>query len=118
MLKRAAFCGLGFLSIAALAQTPAAEWSSVAKITNGTCGEGSVAHITERPGNMRLRLVYRNGQQYAEFDVALAADGSGKAEFTGAAGAATKLDVSSGAGKRPMKTSQVIGICQWLWTPT
>jgi hypothetical protein len=116
------FCGVvtGLLwthSQPAFAQAAAVEWSSVAKITNGTCGDNATAHVSERLGKMHLRLVYPNGQQYAEFDIALAADGSGKTEFKGNAGAPTILEVPAGTGKRPMKTSQVTGICQWAWTP-
>jgi hypothetical protein len=78
---------LGILTAAmlcapAFAQAPA-EWAAVAKTTNGPCPEGSIAFASERPGALHVRLVFPNGKQYAEFDVPLASDGSGKAEFKG-----------------------------------
>jgi len=39
------------------AQSGATEWSSVAKITNGSCGDAAVASVNERPGTMHLKLV-------------------------------------------------------------
>jgi hypothetical protein len=98
------------------AQSGASEWSSVAKITKGSCADGAVASVNERPGSMHLKLAFPNGKQYAEFDVAIAADGSGKAQFQGSIGA-TVMEVPAGKGERPLKTTQVQGICQWLWTP-
>ncbi len=100
----------------AFAQPAAVEWTATAKIVNGTCGDKAMAHVSEKPGSMHLRLVYANGQQYAEFDVPLAADGSGKAVFPGSVGPTT-FEAPSGAGKRLLKTTQVQGICQWAWTP-
>ena len=111
------FVLISMCSSLALAQPLTAEWSSVAKIANGNCGDGSTASITEKAGSLHLKLVYPNGKQYAEFDVALGADGSGKAQFKGNAGADVLLEVPAGKGKRPMKTTEVRGVCQWNWTP-
>jgi hypothetical protein len=105
-----------FVYCAATSAYGQSEWSSVAKITNGTCADNATAYVSERPGSMHLRLLFPNGKQYAEFDVKLSADGSGKAEFPGSAGP-TILEVSAGTGKRVLKTTQVQGICQWAWTP-
>jgi hypothetical protein len=123
ILRRDLFCGVAIVGVM-LAYAPTAfaqaEWSSVARRTNGQCGETggerAVANVTERPGTMHLKLVYPNGKQYADFDMALAANGSGKAELKGAFGP-TIVEVPVGTGKRPFKTAQAKGICQWLWTP-
>src|SRR4051812_13837117 len=101
---------------AARAQAPV-EWSSVAKITNGRCPDNATAFVSERPGTMHLRLVFPDGKQYAEFDMPLGADGSGKIQMTGASGVQVLYEVPAGKGKRPMKSSQVTGICQYAWTP-
>jgi hypothetical protein len=110
MLTAAMLCAPAF------AQAPA-EWAAVAKTTNGPCPEGSTAFASERPGALHVRLVFPNGKQYAEFDVPLASDGSGKAEFKGFSDNATRMEVPAGRGKRAFKTAQASDICQWTWTP-
>jgi hypothetical protein len=99
-----------------LAQTPS-EWTSSAKISNGTCSDGATAQVSERAGSMRMTLAAANGSQFAQFEIALATDGSGKAEYRGTTGALTRLEVPEGSGKRAMKSFQVDGPCQWVWTP-
>ncbi len=56
------------------------------------------------------------GKQYAELDVSLAADGVGMGQFDGPTGPVL-LEIAAGSGKRSMKTTQVRGNCQWIWTP-
>jgi hypothetical protein len=118
-MERHLFCGVAFVGVmlacapAALAQ---AEWSSIAKIVKGTCADKAIAQVRERPGSMQVKLS-ANGRQYAEIDLKLAADGSGRSEFPGSLGLIL-LEVSAGTGKRSMKTTQVKGLCQWLWTPS
>ena len=92
------------------------EWTSVARISNGTCLDGAIARIIERPGTLQLKLAHAAGPQFAEFEVALAADGSGRAEFKGSDGSPTRLEVPAGAGKRTLKSAQINGPCQWTWT--
>ena len=100
-----------------LAQTEV-KWQAVAKITKGSCGDGAIAYVTERPGTAYFRLTYPNGTQYAEFDVALAADGSGKMQYTaGQNRNVVDLEISAGTGKRSLKTSGVTTKCDYVWTP-
>ena len=98
------------------AQSGAMEWTSVEWTTSGTCADGAVATVSEQAGKMNLKLALPNGKQYAEFDVTLALNGSGKAQFQGSIGP-TNMEVPAGSGKRSLKTTQVQGICQWLWVP-
>ena len=98
------------------AQTDATEWTSVAWTTSGTCADGAVATVSERDTKMHVTLALPNGRQYAEFDVALAPDGTGKAQFQGSIGPTT-MEVAAGSGKRSLKTTEVQGICRWLWVP-
>lgn len=95
------------------AQTPG--WSSVAKITNGNCGDGAIAQVVERPGSMNIKL-FVGGKQTSEVNVPLAADGSGKADYKGVMGRLV-MEVPVGTGKRSLKSSQLDGVCQWLWAP-
>ena len=97
----------------ALAQ---AEWSSVAKITNGSCGDGAIAQIVERAGTMNIKT-FINGKPNADFDVKLNPDGSGIADSKGQMGR-VRFEIAAGSGKRPMKSSQLEDrLCQWAWTP-
>jgi hypothetical protein len=57
-----------------------------------------------------------NGKPVADFNIPLASDGSGKAEFEGATGR-NIMEVPAGAGKRPMKNARTDGACQWSWSP-
>ena len=105
-----------FFAIAwsAVAQAPQ-TWTANAKTAYGTCGEGVTVDVSEVPGRMHLKFLIF-GKPYSEFDLALAPDGSGRAEF----GAMTGLyivEMAPGSGKRAMKTTQVNGNCQWDWTP-
>ena len=45
-----------------------------------------------------------------------AADGGGRAETTGIAGTLVH-EMAASTGERPIKSSQVEGVCQWLWMP-
>ena len=101
---------------AAFAQTPL-EWTAAAKTTNGQCPEGPTVFASERPRALHVRLVFPNGQQYAELDVPLAANGSGAADFKGFNNKPTRIEVPAGKGKRAIKTAQIADICQWTWSP-
>jgi hypothetical protein len=106
------FCA--YAPLAAAQSTPA-EWSSTEKIINGNCGDGAIAHVVERAGSMNIKI-FIDGKRAADFNVPLASDGSGKAEFEGATGP-NIMEVSAGAGKRPMKNARMDGLCQWSWSP-
>jgi hypothetical protein len=99
----------------AAAQSTPAEWSSNEKVINGNCGDGAIAHVVERAGSMNIKI-FIDGKRAADFNVALAPDGSGKAEFEGATGR-NVMEVSAGVGKRPMKNARMDGACQWSWSP-
>lgn len=102
------------LSSTAFAQAPV-KWTSLAKLVNGRCGEGAIAEISETPGKMSIRTSV-NGKLLTSFEVALAADGSGRADTKGENGRMI-FEISPGKGKRGMKNSQVDGTCQWQWIP-
>jgi hypothetical protein len=74
-------CAVGIAAQSAFAQTAPVEWSSVAKITNGKCGDGATAQIVERNATMNIKTFIR-GKKISDFDVALASDGSGKARVS------------------------------------
>lgn len=104
-------------AMAETAPAPAAsEWTSVAEIAHGTCYGGALARVSERPGALRLTLI-DGAKQFAQFDVALAADGSGHAEYSGSSGAPTRIEVPAGSGKRAMRSSRLDGTCRWAWAP-
>jgi hypothetical protein len=92
------------------------EWTSVSAISHGTCWDGVFARIKEQPGALRLTLA-DGGAQFAQFDVALAADGSGQAEYRGTNGAPTRLEIPAGSGKRILRSARLDGTCQWVWEP-
>lgn len=98
----------------AFAQAPV-KWTSTAKVTNGNCGEGAIAEITETPGKMHIKTTFK-GSTLTDFDVVLKPDGSGRADTKGANGRMI-FEIPAGTGKRGMKNSQVDGTCQWQWTP-
>jgi hypothetical protein len=106
------FCA--YVQLAA-AQSAPTEWSSTEKITNGNCGDGAIADVVESAGSMNIKI-FINGKQAADFNVPLASDGSGNAEFEGATGR-NIMEVSAGTGKRPMKNARMDGVCQWSWSP-
>lgn len=91
------------------------EWSTSAKLSNGSCGEGVLAQVVERDGSMNIKS-YLRGKQVSEVNIALNPDGSGKGTATGAAGRVI-WEVPAGGGKRHLKTSQMDGACQWTWAP-
>lgn len=97
------------------AQNPPLEWSSVAKITNGTCADGAIARVTERAGNLNIKFFY-NGKQINELSFLLNSDGSAKSEFKGLAGRQV-FELAAGSAKRQMKISQLDGPCQWSYRP-
>jgi hypothetical protein len=70
--------------------------------------------VVERPGSMNIKT-FINGKLSTDFDIVLAPDGSGKAQARGAMGRVV-YEVLPGNGKRPMKSSQLDGTCQWAWT--
>jgi hypothetical protein len=108
----ALFCA--YVPLAA-AQPAATEWSSTEKIVKGNCGEGAIAHVVESAGSLHIKI-FIDDKQAADFNVPLASDGSGKAEFAGATGR-NIMEVSAGTGKRPMKNARMDGACQWSWSP-
>jgi hypothetical protein len=91
------------------------EWSGVAKQTNGNCGDGALAHVTESTGKMNVRF-FINGKQTSEVTVPLKPDGSGTASWKGQLGRQT-IEVQPGTGKRTMKSAQLDGTCAWTWRP-
>ncbi len=99
----------------AAAQSASAEWSSVEKNMAGNCEDGAIAHVVERAGSLNIKI-FIDGKQAADFNVPLASDGSGKAEFKGATGP-NIVEISAGTGKRPMKNARIDGSCQWSWSP-
>ena len=72
--------------------------------------------FNEQSGSMRLTLV-NYGTQFAQFDVALAPDGSGRAEYIGTTGAPTRMEIPAGLGKRILRSARLDGTCQWVWEP-
>jgi hypothetical protein len=100
---------------AASAQTPV-QWTSTAKVINGNCTGGATAEISETPGKMSVKTLSVAGKLLTSFEVVLKADGSGRADTTGANGRMI-FEIPPGVGKRGMKNSQVDGTCQWQWTP-
>lgn len=96
-------------------QAAVTEWSSVAQTTNAACGDGFVVEVVEQPGAMKLTFFFI-GKKTSETTVNLAADGSGKVETSGAAGRVVH-EIASGVGKRPIKSVQIGGGCQWSWIP-
>jgi len=106
---------MSIIASPALAQSAAAEWSSTAKIANGTCSDGATARMTEKSDSVNVKLLI-GGKVTTEFDMALAADGSAKGDYRGVMGR-QKADLAPGRGKRLMTTAQVEGNCQWRWIP-
>ena len=96
-------------------QTAAVEWSSIAKITNGTCADGAIAKVTERAGSINIKFLY-NGKQINELTFPLNLDGSTKSEFKGLAGR-QMIEVAAGSGRRSMRIIQLDGPCQWSYIP-
>jgi len=99
----------------AFAQPAPAHWSSIEKITRGSCGEGAIADVIESAGRLSIRIVI-DGRQVAHFDVPLAPDGSGTAEFPGATGRNVMV-IPAGTGRRPMRIARLDGACEWSWSP-
>ncbi|MCX7366001.1 MAG: hypothetical protein NTV97_29860 [Alphaproteobacteria bacterium] len=97
------------------AQQPPMQWSSLEKITRGSCGEGAIADVIESAGRLNIRIVI-DGKQVAHFDVPLAPDGSGTAEFPGATGRNVMV-IPAGTGRRPMTNARLDGACEWSWSP-
>lgn len=94
------------------------KWETVAKATTANCPEGSIASIEERPGTLHMKIRFPDGKLYAEFDMAVAADGSGRTQFkTQPRGVVVDLELLAGIGKRQMKTSNTTNNCAYLWTP-
>jgi hypothetical protein len=110
---------VGLLSALALrvsAQPAAMEWTSVSKLISGNCADGTRAQVVERDGKIVVKTTVL-GRQADAFTIPLAANGSGKAAFQGAAYGRHVFEVSAGKGKRPMKQSQLDGPCQWSYVP-
>ena len=89
------------------------KWTARAKLLRGDCGDRVVAEVVETAGTLNAQFNL-GGKPTGEAKVILAADGSGQTQFKGAAGQ-VKLEVSPGRGKRPLKTSQIAGQCEWSW---
>jgi hypothetical protein len=81
------------------------------------CRTETTALVSERPGILHLKLAHAAGTQFTAFDVALADDGSGQAEFKDSDGAPTRLEVPAGAGRRILTSAQINGACEWTWRP-
>jgi hypothetical protein len=71
--------------------------------------------VVESAGSLHIEI-FIDGKQAAEFNVPLASDGSGSAEFQGATGR-NIMEIPAGTGKRPMKNARMDGACQWSWSP-
>jgi hypothetical protein len=95
---------------------PSSEWTTVAALAQGTCYDGALARVKEQPGAMRLTFI-DVGSEFARLDVALAADGSGQAEFIGTTGAPTRIEIPPGSGKRILRSARIDGTCRWAWVP-
>lgn len=119
MHNKTAMCWYRLERTAAAEAEPAptpSEWTSVAAISDGPRSDRALARIKEQRGSMRVLLV--NGStQFAQLDIALAADGSGQAEYQGTTGAQTRLEIPAGVGKRILRSARVDGSCRWAWTP-
>lgn len=94
------------------------EWTSVSAVFRGdaSCRVEALARISEQPGVLRLTIV--DGATQTQFDVALAADGSGQAEYVGANGLPARLEIPAGAGERILRSTRLDDTCQWIWEPT
>jgi hypothetical protein len=94
------------------------QWASVSAVFRGdaSCRVEALARISEQPDVMRLTIV--DGAVRAQLDVALAADGSGQAEYAVANGAAARLEIPSGTGERILRSTRLDDTCQWIWEPT
>jgi len=100
----------------AVRSQPASEWTSVSALSHGSCSNEALARISEQPGSMRLILV-AGRTQFAQFEVALAADGSGRAEYRGNTGEPNRIEIPAGTGKRILRSTRLDGGCQWVWEP-
>ena len=79
MSVRAGLVNAGLLLVSSsslFAQAPTMEWSSVAKTTNATCGDGFVVKVIEQTGTMELTFFFYGRK--ASATVKPSADGSGK----------------------------------------
>jgi hypothetical protein len=105
------------LIVALLAAGPtfaqSSSWQAKAKIQSGPCPDGVIVFVTEQPGKARLNMT-SGGNPGAQVEVNLAQDGSGSTEFQGYLGK-TRLEISPGTGKRPIKTASTDGKCSWAW---
>jgi hypothetical protein len=118
VIARAALVSIGFLLAGPplLGQTSVTEWSSIAHTTNAACGDGFLAKIVEQPGTMKLTFFF-NGKRASDVSVKLSADGSGRIETSGIIGRVV-YEISSGTGKRSIRSFQIGGTCHWSWIPT
>lgn len=95
------------------------EWMSGAVFLrgDGSCPDGALAQISEQPGVMRFTIIDGVTRFRTQFDVALNADGSGQAVFTGTTGLPTRIEIPTGAGERIMRSTRLDESCQWIWEP-
>lgn len=107
---------LSALALQASAQPAAIEWTSVSKLINGNCADGTRAQVVERDGTIVMKTTIL-GRQADAFTIPLSANGSGRAAFQGAAYGRHVIEVPAGKGKRPIKQSQLDGPCQWSYAP-
>lgn len=96
-------------------RTPA-EWTSVSAPSHGPCREETLARVKELPGAIRMTLIDVS-TQFAQLDIPLAADGSGKAEYQDRTGALTRIEIPPGVGKRALRSARLDGTCRWVWRP-
>jgi len=90
------------------------EWSAIWKITNGQCGEGIAATVSEHPGLLVVQSKGNNrGINPYTREVRLAADGSGTLDFRSDTFGDMKTTVAAGKGVREIRQVQVKGICAW-----
>lgn len=103
------------ITFAGPAAAQAIEWSSTAKIANGSCGDGAIARMTETVSSINVKILL-NGKVTVDFNMPLAADGSAKGDYRGVMGRQVAT-LAAGRGKRLMTTGQVEGNWQWRWMP-
>ena len=107
---------LSALSLRVSAQSAAIEFTSVSKLVSGNCADGMRAQVVERDGKIVMKTTIL-GRASDAFTIPLAANGSGRATYQGAAYGRHVLEVSAGKGKRPIKQTQMDGPCQWSYVP-
>jgi hypothetical protein len=99
--------------VAGTAQAQSA-WEGKWKTVNGTCGEGLVVKVTEKPGVLEMKFMGAPQIPPADRNVTLAADGSGKFGYRSDIFGDLEILVPAGSGKREVRLHQVKGVCRWV----